>query len=55
MALLEVRNLQTSFFTDAGEYYGYDSFNPNNPKNIDKRALRSKPFKGIGKIALNNR
>jgi hypothetical protein len=42
------------FFADTRESYGYDPFNPNNSENIDKRALRSKPFKGIGKIELNN-
>ena len=55
LAALDLEMKAQVFFTDAGESYGYDPFNPNNPKNIDKRALRSKPFKGIGKIALNNR
>ena len=42
------------FFSSAADSYGVDPFNPSNPKKIDKRVLRGKPFPGIAKATLQN-
>ena len=52
LASLDLLIKSQVFFSDAALSYGYDPFNPANPKHIDKRALRSKPFKGISKVTL---
>lgn len=42
------------FFSSYADQVGFEPFNPANPMKIDKRALRGKPFPGIGKAALQN-
>ena len=54
LASLDLLVKSQVFFSEAGKAYGYDPANPENPKHIDKRGLRCKPFPGISKAALNN-
>ena len=42
------------FFSAAADSAEIEPFNPSNPKKIDKRALRQKPFPGIAKATLQN-